>query len=246
MRQFGLIGKTLDHSFSKKYFEEKFLTENITNCSYDLFELDEIDELPGLIESIPELEGLNVTIPYKKSVLNYIDQLDETAMETGAVNVIRIIRMPGKFYLRGYNTDVFAFEHSTREMLHYKNALILGRGGAAASVAYALTRMGIRYKFVSRNPHDSNAIAYVDLDREMMNIHQLIINTTPLGMYPNEKDSPNIPYPYLTEDHFMYDLIYNPEETEFLKKGKKYGAKIFNGLPMLELQAEKGWEIWND
>jgi len=246
MRQFGLIGKTLDHSFSKKHFEEKFLNEQITNCAYDLFELDEIDELPGLIESIPELEGLNVTLPYKKSVTNYIDQLDETAMETGAVNVIRIIRRPGKFYLRGYNTDVFAFEHSTRDILNYKSALILGRGGAAASVAYALTRLGIRYKFVSRNPHDSNAIAYVDLDREMMDEHKLVINTTPLGMFPNEKASPNIPYPYLTEDHFLYDLIYNPEETEFLKKGIKYGAKTFNGLSMLELQAEKGWEIWND
>jgi shikimate dehydrogenase len=246
MREFGLIGKTLEHSFSQKYFEEKFITEKINNCSYELFELDDIEELPGLIESIPDLEGLNVTIPYKKSVLDYIDQLDEIAMETGAVNVIRIIRMPGKFYLRGYNTDVFGFEHSTRDMLHYKNALILGRGGAAVSVASALSNLGIRYKFVSRNPHDTRAIGYVDLDREIMNEHLLIINTTPLGMHPNEKNFPNIPYQYLTEDHFLYDLIYNPEETEFLKKGMKYGAKTFNGYAMLELQAEKGWEIWNE
>jgi shikimate dehydrogenase len=246
MRQFGIIGKTLEHSFSKKYFEEKFLKENINNCAYDLYELDEIEELPGLIESIPELEGLNVTIPYKKSVLKYIDQLDEVAMETGAVNTIRIIRMPGKFYLRGYNTDVAGFEHSTRDILRYKDALILGRGGAAASVAYALNKMGIQYKFVSRNPHDKNAIAYVDLDRETMNKHQLIVNTTPIGLYPNENNSPNIPYPYLTENHFLYDLIYNPEETEFLKKGIRYGAKILNGLPMLEIQAEKAWDIWSE
>ena len=246
MRQFGLIGKTLDHSSSKKYFEEKFLTENIKNCEYDLYELDDIEELPGLIESIPELEGLNVTIPFKKTVLDYIDQLDEVAQETGAVNVIRVIRMHGRLYLQGYNTDVFGFEHSTRDFLQYKNALILGRGGAAASVAHALGNLGIRYKFVSRNPHDSNAIAYVDLDRDIMNKYLLIINTTPLGMFPDEKSFPNIPYQYLTEDHFLYDLIYNPEETEFLKKGAKYGAKTFNGFAMLEIQAEKGWEIWNE
>jgi shikimate dehydrogenase len=246
MREFGLIGKTLDHSFSQKFFEEKFVNEKINNCSYELFELDDIEELPGLIESIPDLEGLNVTIPYKKTVLNYIDQLDEVAMETGAVNVLRIIRMPGKFYLRGYNTDVFGFEHSTRDILQYKNALILGRGGAAVSVAHALSNMGIRYKFVSRNPRDDQAIAYVDLDREIMNEHLLIINATPLGMHPNENSFPNIPYQFLTENHFLYDLIYNPEETEFLKKGMKYGAKTFNGLVMLEIQAEKAWEIWNE
>ncbi len=245
IRQFGLIGKTLDHSYSKKYFEEKFLTENITNCAYELYELDEIEELPGLIESIPELEGLNVTIPFKKSVLDYMDQLDDVAMETGAVNVISIVRMPGRFYLRGYNTDVFGFEHSTRDILQYKNALILGRGGAAASVAQALSNLGIRYKFVSRNPHGSDAIAYVNLNREIMNEYTLIINTTPLGMYPNEKYFPNIPYQFLTENHLLFDLIYNPEETEFLRKGKSYGAKIFNGLPMLEGQAEEGWRIWN-
>ncbi len=246
IRQFGLIGKTLDHTYSKKYFEEKFLNEKINNCSYELFELDEIEELPGLIESIPELEGLNVTIPYKRSVLDYCDQLDDVALETGAVNVIRIIRMPGKFYLRGYNTDVFGFEHSTREILQYKNALILGRGGAAVSVAYALNNMGIRYKFVSRNPYDSNAIAYVDLNKEIMSKYHLIINCTPLGMFPNDKSFPNIPYQCLTEEHFLYDLIYNPEETEFLRKGRQYGAKTFNGMAMLESQAEKAWEIWND
>jgi len=245
-RQFGLIGKTLDHSFSKRYFENKFSTERINNCSYELFELDEIGELPGLIEYIPELEGLNVTIPYKKTVLDYCDQLDDVSLETGAVNVIRIIRMPGKFYLRGYNTDVFGFEHSTREILQYKNALILGRGGAAASVAYALNKMGIRYKFVSRNPHDTHAIAYVDLNKEIMSKYHLIINCTPLGMFPDEKSFPNIPYQCLTEEHFLYDLIYNPEETEFLKKGRRYGAKTFNGMTMLEMQAEKAWEIWND
>jgi shikimate dehydrogenase len=245
MREFGLIGKTLDHSFSQKYFEEKFRSENINNCSYELFELDDIEELPGLIESIPSLEGLNVTLPFKKSVLNYCDQLGEVAMETGAVNVIRIIRMPGRFYLRGYNTDVFGFEHSTRDLTRYKNALILGRGGAAVSVAFALTKLGINYKYVSRNPHDAKAIAYVDLDREIMDGYRLIINTTPLGMHPNEKSFPNIPYQYLTQDHFLYDLIYNPEETEFLKKGLKYGAKTFNGMAMLEMQAEGAWEIWN-
>ncbi len=245
-RQFGLIGKTLDHSFSKRYFENKFHTEKINNCSYELFELDEIGELPGLIEYIPELEGLNVTIPYKKTVLDYCDQLDDVSLETGAVNVIRIIRMPGKFYLRGYNTDVFGFEHSTREILQYKNALILGRGGAAASVAYALNKMGIRYKFVSRNPHDIHAIAYVDLNKEIMSKYHLIINCTPLGMFPDEKSFPNIPYQCLSEEHFLYDLIYNPEETEFLKKGRRYGAKTFNGMTMLEMQAEKAWEIWND
>ncbi len=246
MREFGLIGKTLDHSFSQKYFEEKFRNENISNCSYELFELDDLEELPGLIESIPGLEGLNVTLPYKKTILDYMDQLDEVSMETGAVNVIRIIRMPGKFYLRGYNTDVFGFEHSTRDLLRYKNALILGRGGAAVSVAYALNNLGIRYKFVSRNPHDAEAIAYVDLDRETMDKHQLIINATPLGMHPDEKSFPNIPYQYLTENHLLYDLIYNPEETEFLRKGTKYGAKTFNGIAMLEKQAEGSWEIWND
>jgi len=246
MREFGLIGKTLGHSFSQKFFEEKFRTENISNCSYELIELDDIEELPGLIESMPDLEGLNVTIPFKKAVLNFMDQLDEIALETGAVNTIRIIRMPGKFYLKGYNTDVFGFEHSTRDIHRYKNALILGRGGAAVSVAYALNNLGINYKFVSRNPRDDKAIAYVDLDREIMDKFHLIINTTPLGMHPNEKNFPNIPYQYLTENHFLYDLIYNPEVSKFLEKGIRYGAKTFNGLAMLEMQAEAAWDIWNE
>lgn len=243
MKQYGLIGYPLTHSFSKKYFAEKFLREQISNCSYENFPLASIEEFPLLIKSHPELLGLNVTIPYKESVIPFLGELNETAREIGAVNTIKI--KGGK--LSGFNTDVFGFMQSLMKVIepNHTQALILGTGGSSKAVAFGLKKMGIAFHFVSRIPESEHEWNYSDLNEMLLSQHKLIINTTPLGMFPETEVCPPIPYEYITASHLLFDLIYNPGETLFLKKGKAQQAKTKNGLEMLQLQAERSWEIWN-
>ena len=243
MKRYGLIGYPLTHSFSKKYFEDKFRNENISDCIYENFPLTNIDQFPSLIQSNAGLIGLNVTIPYKELVIPYLDELHEAAKEIGAVNTIKV----SKGRLHGYNTDAFGFMQSLMKELkpHHTRALILGTGGSSKAVAYGLKKMGIEYQFVSRQPESNREISYGYLDKEVIREHTLIVNTTPTGMFPNVEVCPSIPYEYLTSYHLLFDLIYNPSETMFLKKGQAQFAKIKNGLEMLQLQAERSWEIWN-
>lgn len=242
---FGLIGYPISHSFSKKYFTEKFKKEGIPNCSYELFPLEKIELLPNLLKSQPNLKGLNVTIPYKQSVLPFLDKIDPDAKEVGAVNTIKIENN----ILTGYNTDVYGFENSLLDFLNQSSkspssALILGNGGAAKAVCYVLKKLKITYQIVSRSIQRGD-LTYQDLKESHLQEATLIINTTPLGMYPNIDSCPSIPYEYLSEQHFLYDLVYNPEKTLFLARGEKRGSKICNGFKMLHLQAEKAWNIWS-
>jgi len=243
LKLFGLIGYPLTHSFSKKYFAEKFQREHITDCAYENFPLTSIEEFPSLIKSQPPLAGLNVTIPYKELVIPYLDELNEVAKEIGAVNAIKISE--GK--LSGFNTDAFGFMQSLTKQIepHHRRALILGTGGSSKAVAFGLKKMGIQFHFVSRNPEFDYELSYGDLDKDAVRQYRIIINTTPMGMFPNADVCPPIPYEYLTGSHLLFDLVYNPEETLFLQKGKEMHAKTKNGLEMLQLQAEMSWEIWN-
>ena len=244
MKLFGLIGHPLTHSFSKQYFENKFEKENIVDCSYNLYDIKNISLYKNVFET-PNLIGLNVTIPYKESIIDLLDELDEVAKNIGAVNTIKFNSNTKK--TKGYNTDYFGFKNSLKPFLEniHERALILGTGGASKAVAYVLKELNINCLFVSRTPEKGNEIGYNDINEYVIKHHQIIINTTPLGTYPNINDFPNIPYELLTANHLLYDLVYNPEETMFLRKGKEKGAKIINGLQMLKLQAEKSWEIWN-
>lgn len=244
MRRFGLIGYPLGHSFSRRYFSEKFEREGRQDCSYELFPLRSIGELPGLLASYPDLEGFNVTIPYKIQILPYLSSLDPAAESVGAVNTVAV-KNGG---LRGYNTDVWGFEVSLRGFLPETfrgRALVLGSGGASRAVQYALRKMGIEFSVVSRRPGPGQ-LGYSDLRSAVMQSHSLIVQTTPLGMSPDTGASPPIPFSLLTNAHYLYDLVYNPEMTIFLQKGKEEGAQVKNGLEMLYLQAEKAWEIWNE
>ena len=245
MRTYALIGKTLTHSFSKAFFDEKFLNENITDSRYFLAPLPSIDDLIPFIKSNPELKGLNVTIPFKEAVLSMLDELDVVAVEVGAVNTIVIKHCGESLWLKGYNTDVFGFKNGCKGLQHAERALVLGSGGAAKAARYVLQQNGIDHLTVSRNPKNDNEIAYRDVDAALLNSHKLIINSTPLGMFPDVEACPPIPYHLLSSQHFLFDMIYNPTETEFLKRGKAAGATTQNGLLMLTLQAEKSWEIWN-
>ena len=242
MKRFGLIGKTLKHSFSKNYFTKKFKEENISDCTYENFELPAIEELPKLLGANPDIAGLNVTIPYKEAVIPLLDVKNEIVEGTGACNCIRI--SDGKLY--GYNTDVIGFKNSLQPHLkpHHRHALILGTGGASKAVQYALNDLGIDYLIVSRHKKFNQA-GYEDLGMEIMNKHKLIINTTPLGMFPDINSDPPIPYAYITPEHLLYDLVYNPPKTKFLQQGEAKGAQIINGHEMLLLQAEESWRIWN-
>jgi shikimate dehydrogenase len=248
MKQFGLIGYPLAHSFSAQYFSEKFFRENIHDCRYELFPIQNISEIKFLIENNISLKGLNITIPYKESIIPFLTSLDNTAKEIGAVNTIRIIDNKN-FILHGYNTDAYGFEESIKPLLKkdHQKALILGTGGASRAVAYVLKKLGIEFLFISRNKNGTNSILqYNELNREIILTHQLIINTTPLGMFPNINEMPDIPYDFITKDHLLFDLVYNPSETLFMKKGIKKNAVVANGLQMLYLQAERSWQIWND
>lgn len=241
MKQYGLIGYPLSHSFSKGYFAKKFKEELITDAVYDVFPLETISHFLGLCKQYPNLKGLNVTIPYKEQVIAYLDKLDDEAQTIGAVNTIKFFN--GKKI--GYNSDCYGFEMSLRPLLqaHHKSALILGTGGASKAVEYVLKKLQIDFQYVSRTRTPSSLL-YQDvlLANELP---YLIINTTPLGMYPNVDAAPEIPYSLITDKHLLYDLVYNPDETSFLKNGKFQGAQIKNGLEMLHLQAERSWQIWN-
>lgn len=242
MKQFGLIGYPLSHSFSKGYFAEKFAKENIVDCKYDVFPLEKIEDFVELCNDKKNLIGLNVTIPYKEKIIPFLDELDETAANIGAVNTIKFSN--GKKI--GYNSDAYGFEMSLIPLLkqHHTKALILGTGGASKAVEYVLRKLGISFQYVSRNKNEK-AISYEEVNELIIHNSKLIINTTPIGMYPNVNNAPEIPYNVITDKHLLYDLIYNPEETLFLKKGKEKGAQTKNGLEMLYLQAERSWEIWN-
>jgi shikimate dehydrogenase len=242
MRRFGLIGKTLKHSFSKTYFEKKFAEQGINGCSYENFELQSIDEFPDIIANTPGLRGLNVTIPYKEEVLRFLNSKNEIVEEINACNCINIIN--GQ--LHGFNTDAVAFKNSLQKSLkpYHKCALILGTGGAAKAVQYALKELGIDFLLVSRHKKE-NQLGYEDVGGDTIGEHHIIINTTPLGMYPNVDQDPPIPYTDLTPQHLLYDLTYNPPKTKFLQQGEKRGAQIINGYEMLVAQAEESWRIWN-
>ena len=248
MNQYGLIGYPLSHSFSAQYFNDKFYRENIHDCIFDLFPIKNISEIELLVKNNESLKGLSVTIPYKKSIIPFLTSLDNTAREIGAVNSIKIIDNKN-FILHGYNTDAFGFEESIKLLLktHHQKALILGTGGASKAVAYVFKKLNIEYYFVSRIKNEANSILqYNELNNEIISAHQIIINTTPLGMFPNINAMPNIPYDSITNKHLLFDLIYNPSETLFIKKGKEKNAIVSNGLKMLHLQAERSWQIWNE
>jgi shikimate dehydrogenase len=244
MKLYGLIGYPLTHSFSKKYFSEKFAREGIIDSTYELFELPDVAEFPRLLAAHSNLCGLNVTIPHKQSIIPFLDALDESARKVGAVNVIKL---DSQGRTTGYNSDYYGFLQSLRHWLGNMarpSALVLGSGGACRAVTAALTDLAITYQVVSRQP-SSGTISYEQIDAQTIKNHPLIINTTPLGTYPKIDTFPPIPYSFLTNTHFLYDLVYNPTETQFMLKGAALGAATHNGLAMLQLQAEKAWEIWN-
>ncbi len=247
MRLFGLTGFPLSHSFSKNYFAEKFAREGLTDCRYELFELPDPAQFPALWVENPDLRGLNVTIPHKQALFPYLTSLDESAQKVGAVNVVR--RQPDGT-LRGFNSDFYGFKKSLEDWAAFRHsppaaALILGYGGAAKAVEAVLRDRGIDYQIVSRDPAKGD-LTYADLDPDVLVAHRLLINSTPLGTYPNVDSAPDLPYDFLGEHHLLYDLVYNPAETLFLKRGVERGAATHNGYQMLELQAERSWEIWNE
>lgn len=243
MRKFGLIGFPLSHSFSKGFFADKFSKENIVNTQYENFPIENIDQFNALWQAEPNLEGINITIPHKKAVIPFLDIPSSVVKTMNACNCIR--KYNGKLY--GYNTDVIGFQKSLQPFLkaHHQKALILGTGGAAAAVAWVLEKLGINYQYVSRTGAEKNVISYDDLNSSILHDHLLIINTSPVGMYPRVNEAPALDYTAITPAHHLYDLIYNPAETLFLTKGKERGASVQNGLEMLHLQAEASWEIWN-
>ncbi len=247
MRKFGLIGYPLTHSFSQKYFTEKFRDEGIGDAVYENFPIATIGELPALVASERELQGLNVTIPYKEQVIPYLDDLAGDAAAVQAVNTIRIVREGERVSLYGYNTDVWGFEVTLRPLLRpwHTFALVLGTGGAAKAVGYVLKKLGLEVWYLSRHPRGERTIRYDELTGAMLQQIKLLVNTTPVGMYPDTDRCPDIPYSYLTDEHLLYDLIYNPGETLFMRLGKERGATAVNGLAMLEQQAERSWGIWN-
>ena len=247
MKKLGIIGFPLGHSFSAGYFAEKFKKLNLTNYRYDNYPIESIDKLPKLLEDNPGLIGFNVTIPYKEAVIPFLDDLSDDASKIGAVNVVKISNVNGNLKLTGYNSDTYGFETPLLPHLkeHHTNALILGTGGAAKAVAWVLSKNQVNYTYVSRTPKMENSISYSDINQSVIEQNKLIINTSPLGMYPNIETCADIPYHFLNKQHILYDLVYNPLKTKFLENGENNGATIIHGLHMLELQADKAWEIWN-
>lgn len=242
MRHYGLIGYPLGHSFSEQYFTEKFAKEHVS-ANYKLFELSDVVKFRNLLSN-NDLSGLNVTIPYKETIMDYLDELDETARLVGAVNTIKFCP---NGHLKGYNTDVIGFEQTLRPILksYHQKALVLGTGGASKAVAFVLRQLNIDFKFVSRTK-TIDCLAYSDLSQTIMSEYLLIVNTTPLGMFPNIHTKPPIPYQWLSDQYLLYDLVYNPLKTEFLQAGEEYGAIVQNGLPMLRAQAEASYLIWTE
>lgn len=245
-RRFGLIGYPLSHSFSRKFFSNKFSDEGI-DAEYQNYEIENIDLLPEIITADPDLKGLNVTIPYKEQVIKLLDKVDEAAAEIKAVNTIKIIRNEDHVFLEGYNTDIIGFRDSIKPLLqkYHHKALILGTGGASKAIIKVLTDLGIETIIVSRNPQYKGEISYNDLDEDILENYKVIVNTTPIGTFPKVEGCPAIPFEYINEQHLLYDLVYNPSLTEFLNQGQLRGASIKNGLEMLHLQALASWEIWN-
>lgn len=244
MREFGLIGKTLSHSFSQKYFEEKFQRENITDASYSLFEIAEITQIKTFIQQHPQLAGFNVTIPYKQQIIPYLDELSEEAAAVNAVNAVIVKRIGNQLYTKGYNTDIEGFRNTLEGIKVPERAMILGTGGAAAAIKYVLRQKGCDLTIVSRDAQ--RGLPYSELTPEIIAAHKLIVNCTPLGTYPNINEKPDIPYDGISGEHFLYDLVYNPSETAFLKEGINRGATIQNGLSMLHGQAEAFWKLTCD
>jgi shikimate dehydrogenase len=245
MRKFGLIGYPLSHSFSQKFFTEKFARENIEDCKYENFPLKSIEEISSLLQNEFFLFGLNVTIPFKEQVIPFLHEKNNVVEKTGACNCIKV--KSGCLY--GYNTDVIGFERSLEEKLkpHHKRALILGTGGAAKAVEYVMQELGIEYIFATRKKDISHKqINYSDIERSLIQSHTLIINTTPSGMFPKVDECPDIPYEFLNSEHYLFDLVYNPAKTLFLQRGEQHGATIKNGQEMLVIQAEESWRIWNE
>ena len=242
-KKFGLLGSNISYSFSKKYFTEKFSNELFEDTIYENFDIQTLEEFPTILKNNPDLKGMNVTIPYKETIIPYLDTLSEKAYKIGAVNVIRFTK---KGNLKGYNSDWYGFMKSLEPLLqpHHRKALILGTGGAAKGVAFALEQLGIFYTYVSREA-DKTSIDYNKINSTTFDNYHIIINCTPVGTSPNTAEFPPIPYEFFTNNHIAFDLIYNPEETAFLKKAKEKGAMIKNGYEMLVFQAEKAWKIWN-
>lgn len=245
MDKYGLIGYPLGHSFSISYFNEKFQNEGI-DAIYENYEIPTIEILSEILDSNPELKGLNVTIPYKQQVLKYLDSVSPEAKAIGAVNVIRVVHDGAKTRLKGFNSDVIGFTKSIEAVIEpcHKKALILGTGGASKAVNFGLQSLGLETLFVSRTPREG-AISYEDITPEMIKEYNVIVNCTPVGMYPHADECPNLPYFAMDTHTLLYDLIYNPDETLFLRRGKEHGATIVNGLEMLLLQAFASWEFWN-
>ena len=245
MDRYGLIGFPLKHSFSKDYFNSKFASEGI-DAEYVNFEITSIKDLKAIIQDNPQLMGLNVTIPYKERVIPYLDQLSENARLIGAVNVIKIDRRKKKIKLTGFNSDIIGFKQSIEPLLkpHHQQALVLGTGGSAKAVFYGLQQLGLAATYVSRRKSSDKILTYSELSPEVMETHTVVVNCTPVGMWPNVENCPAIPYHLLTEEHLLYDLLYNPNETLFMKKGEEQGASVKNGLEMLLLQAFAGWNFW--
>ncbi len=242
---YGLLGYPLVHSFSQNYFNQKFESENI-DAEYINFEIPDVGMLMEVVAENENLNGLNVTIPYKEQVIPFLDEIDPAASEVGAVNVIKFIRDKDGLRLKGYNSDIIGFTDSIKSLLkpHHQSALVLGTGGAAKAVSYSLRKLGLEVQLVSRRK-SANTLVYEELTKNDLKTHKVIVNTTPLGMYPNVDTCPDIPYRYLTSQHLCYDLIYNPDETLFLKNSRLAGAQVKNGLEMLLLQAFASYSIWN-
>ncbi|GGD57413.1 shikimate dehydrogenase family protein [Muriicola marianensis] len=242
--RFGLLGRNISYSFSRGYFTRFFREQGLTEHSYENFDLPDISDLETLLKEEQDLGGLNVTIPYKQQIIPYLHRLHPEAREIGAVNTIKFT----KTGLEGYNTDAYGFQKSLEPYLNkrdHAHALILGSGGASLAIAYSLKKMGMRFVTVSRQPEEGQW-GYEDLTEERIKSHTLIINCTPLGTFPRVEEKPEIPYEYLTADHLLFDLVYNPEKTAFMKAGEQRGATTSNGLAMLEFQAQKAWEIWQE
>jgi shikimate dehydrogenase len=248
VRRFGLIGYPLTHSFSAGYFARKFADTKITDAVYENFSIESIDSFIPLLEKYPDLAGLNITIPYKEKIIPLLHEIDEEAREIKAVNTVKFIKnASGSTILKGYNTDVYGFENTIRPLLesYHTKALILGTGGASKAIKFILKKLGISYVSATIEDPVENEIRYEEIDKPMIEERLLIINATPLGTFPKVDTCPAIPYDYISPRHILYDLVYNPEVTLFLQKGKGQGAKTINGLQMLHLQAEKAWSIWN-
>lgn len=245
MDKYGLIGYPLGHSFSVNYFNQKFADEGI-NAKYINFEIPTIDHIIEVVSSNPELKGLNVTIPYKERVIEFLDQLSPEARAIGAVNVIRVTHDGGKIHMKGFNSDVIGFTQSIEPMLenYHKKALVLGTGGASKAICYGLKSLGLETVCVSRYERPET-ICYKDITPEVVQEYNVIVNCTPVGMFPKTDQCPKLPYEALTDRNILYDLIYNPNETLFMKKGAERGAQVKNGLEMLLLQAFASWEMWN-